>query len=58
VIEVVHALSDATRFRARHMGTRMWVFVFFSNQLGCLPSLLISAGITLVLLLLFGVIEP
>jgi hypothetical protein len=32
------------------------VFLFFSNRLGCLGSLLISAGITLVLLLLLGVI--
>ena len=28
------------------------MFVFFSNRLGCLPSLLISALITLVLLAL------
>jgi hypothetical protein len=33
------------------------VFVFFSNRLGCLPSLLISAVITLVLLLAMGVIR-
>jgi hypothetical protein len=33
------------------------VFVFFSNRLGCLPSLLISAGVTLVLLILLGVIN-
>jgi hypothetical protein len=33
------------------------VFVFFSNQLGCLPSLLISAVVTLVILLAMGVIR-
>jgi hypothetical protein len=33
------------------------VFVFFSNRLGCLPSLALSAGVTLVLLLIFRVIE-
>jgi hypothetical protein len=33
------------------------MFVFFSNQLGCLPSLLISAAITVVLLLAMGVIR-
>jgi len=33
------------------------VFVFFSNQLGCLPSLALSAVITLLLLVLFGVID-
>jgi hypothetical protein len=33
------------------------VFVFFSNRLGCLPSLALSAVVTLVLLLIFRVIE-
>ena len=33
------------------------MFVFFSNRLGCMGSLLVSAVATLVLLLLFGVIE-
>jgi hypothetical protein len=33
------------------------VFVFFSNRLGCLPSLLISAGVTAVLLIALGVIK-
>ena len=32
------------------------MFVFFSNRLGCLGSLLISAVLTLVLLLLLNVI--
>lgn len=36
---------------------RAAVFVFFSNRAGCLPSLLISVVITLVLLALTGVIE-
>ncbi len=35
---------------------RPGMFVFFSNRLGCLGSLLVSTGITLVLLLIFGVI--
>jgi hypothetical protein len=33
------------------------VFVFFSNRLGCMGSLLVSAVITLVLLLLLGAIR-
>jgi hypothetical protein len=33
------------------------VFVFFSNNLGCGGSLLLSAAVTLVLLLVTGVIE-
>jgi hypothetical protein len=32
------------------------VFVFFSNRLGCLGSLVVSALLTLVLLLAFDVI--
>jgi len=32
------------------------MFFFFSNRLGCLPSLLLSVAITVVLLLLFGVL--
>jgi hypothetical protein len=32
------------------------MFVFFSNRLGCFGSLLVSALITFVLLLLFNVI--
>ena len=32
------------------------MFLFFSNRLGCLGSLLVSAVITLVLLLILGVI--
>ena len=33
------------------------MFVFFSNRLGCMGSLLVSAGATFVLLIIFGVIE-
>jgi hypothetical protein len=33
------------------------VFVFFSNRVGCLGSLLISAAATLLLLILFGVLD-
>jgi hypothetical protein len=32
------------------------VFLFFSNRLGCLGSVLLSAALTLALLLLLGVI--
>jgi hypothetical protein len=33
------------------------MFAFYSNRLGCFGSLLISALVTLVLLVLLGVIE-
>jgi len=33
------------------------MFLFFSNRLGCLPSLLLSAAVTLVLLFLLGVLR-
>jgi hypothetical protein len=33
------------------------VFIFFSNRLGCGGSLLVSAAVTVLLLLLLGVIE-
>jgi hypothetical protein len=33
------------------------MFVFFSNRLGCMASLLISATVTLLLLLVLGVID-
>ena len=33
------------------------MFVFFSNRLGCLGSLLVSAVLTLILLLVTGVIR-
>jgi hypothetical protein len=37
--------------------TERAMFVFFSNQLGCLPSLAISAAVTAILLIVFGVID-
>ncbi|CAA9529832.1 MAG: hypothetical protein AVDCRST_MAG67-4037 [uncultured Solirubrobacteraceae bacterium] len=33
------------------------MFLFFSNRLGCGGSLLLSAAVTLVLLLLLGVVD-
>jgi hypothetical protein len=33
------------------------MFFFFSNRLGCLPSLLLSVGLTLLLLLITGVLR-
>ena len=33
------------------------VFLFFSNRMGCLPSLLLSVVITVVLLLASGVLH-
>jgi hypothetical protein len=33
------------------------VFIFFSNRLGCVGSLLVSAAATLILLLVLGVIH-
>ncbi len=32
------------------------MFLFFSNKLGCLGSILVSVVLTLVLLLVFGVL--
>ena len=42
--------------RVARTGHRAPVFFFFSNRLGCLGSLLLSAVLTLVLLLIFDVI--
>jgi hypothetical protein len=33
------------------------VFFFFSNRMGCLPSLLLSLAVTVVLLLITGVLR-
>jgi hypothetical protein len=33
------------------------MFFFFSNRLGCLPSLLLSIGVSLVLLFILGVLR-
>jgi hypothetical protein len=37
-------------------GQRAAVFLFFSNRLGCLGSLLLSAVLTVLLLVLFDVL--
>jgi hypothetical protein len=41
----------------RTPGSGSRVFLFFSNRLGCGGSLLLSAAVTLVLLLLLGVVR-
>ena len=53
----------SARPEARHtvlsrtpQGTPAILFLFFSNRLGCLGSLLVSAIITVVLLLVLGVL--
>jgi len=33
------------------------MFLFFSNRMGCMGSLVVSAAITFVLLLLLGVLD-
>lgn len=33
------------------------MFIFFSNRLGCLGSLIVSAVVTLILLLILGFIK-
>ena len=33
------------------------MFLFFSNRMGCMGSLVVSVAITLVLLLLLGVLD-
>jgi hypothetical protein len=33
------------------------LFVVFSNRLGCVGSVLVSLGLTLILLVLLGVVE-
>jgi hypothetical protein len=38
-------------------GENPFMFLFFSNRLGCLGSLAVSAAVTLVLLLILGVIR-
>ena len=38
-------------------GQNSVVFLFFSNRLGCLGSLAVSAAVTVVLLLVLGVIR-
>jgi hypothetical protein len=38
-------------------GSPQSLFIFFSNRLGCAGSLLVSAVVTLILLIALGVIE-
>jgi hypothetical protein len=50
--------GNAAEVRALPRGVRgRLMFLFFSNRLGCGGSLLLSAAVTLVLLLLLGVIN-
>lgn len=42
--------------RAAVLRARASMVLLFSNGLGCLPSLLLSIGVTVVLLLVFGVL--
>jgi len=44
------------RFAVLRTGQPPPVFFFFSNRLGCFGSLLLSASLTLVLLLVFDVL--
>ena len=46
----------AYRMRGDPSGQPGAMFLFFSNRLGCFGSLLVSAALTLVLLLIFNVI--
>lgn len=41
-------------FDLDHRGNTATVFLFFSNRLGCLGSLLLSVAVTLVLLAIFA----
>jgi hypothetical protein len=50
-------LKIRSRFSKLRAGKGRPVFVFFSNNLGCGTSLLISAVVTVLLLLVTGVIE-
>jgi len=47
-------MRPGRQVRRRPTGQTRGMFFFFSNRLGCLPSLLLSVGVTLVLLYLFG----
>ena len=46
-------ISQVSPAASGHTGQ---VFFFFSNRLGCLPSILLSLAVTAVLLLLLGVL--
>jgi hypothetical protein len=46
------------QFRQSQFGpTRTSMFFLFSNRLGCLGSIVVSAGATIVLLVLFGILR-
>jgi len=58
-----YAPQDGRDHRRSSLGvSRCWlgrnvpVFFFFSNRLGCLPSLILSLVVTAVMLLLLGVL--
>ena len=51
-----HAAPVAAGVPGHPSGQSAGVFLFFSNRLGCFGSLLVSAALTLVLLLLLNVI--
>lgn len=51
-----HVEAGIHSFHAREAGYSALVFFFFSNRLGCLPSLLLSIVITVALLVLTGVL--
>ena len=51
-LSVAYAADGSRRFRQCPE-----MFIFFSNRLGCIGSLLISAIATFILLLVFGVIH-
>ena len=53
----VRAMTSGRRSRLKRVGDTFPMFVFFSNRLGCLGSLLVSAVATLLLLLILGVIN-
>ena len=49
--------SRTAEYAGAAPGRTAAVFLFFSNRLGCGGSLLLSAAVTLVLLLVLGVIR-
>src|SRR5436853_3596859 len=54
---VDHPAICFPHIRRDKAGTTHGVFLFFSNRLGCLGSLIVSAAVTLLLLLILGVIH-
>ncbi len=47
---------DGTNDRLEKAGTPAYMFLFFSNRVGCLGSLVISFALTALLLFLLGVL--